>query len=149
MRVVVDTNVAVAGLLWNGPPNQILKWAKTGVLKILACEETIDEMSRVIQYARFTKRLSSLGFKTEEVIAYFMNLVFFVPTPREIPKTIKVDPFDNLFLALSAENKASLLISGDTHLLSLKEYEQIQIVTPSEACETIQRLFAESTTPPS
>jgi len=142
MRVVVDTNVAVSGLLWNGPPNQILKWAKTGVLKILACEKTIDELSRVIQYTRFTKRLSSLGFKTEEIIAYFMNLVFFVPKPQEIPKTIKVDPFDNLFLALSAEHKASLLISGDTHLLSLKEYEQIQIVTPSEACETIQRLFS-------
>lgn len=142
MRVVIDTNVAVSGLLWSGPPNQILRWAKAGLLKILACEETIDELSRVMQYSRFTKRLLSLNFTIEEVIAYFMNLVFFVPTPQEITKTIKVDPFDNLFLALSVEHKASLLISGDTHLIYLKEYEQIQIVTPSEACETIQRLFS-------
>ena len=39
MRVVIDTNVAVSGLLWQGPPNQILKWAKDGLLRILACED--------------------------------------------------------------------------------------------------------------
>ena len=141
MKVVVDTNVTVSGLLWHGPPNQILRWAKGGVLKILACQETIDELSRIIKYIRFNKRLSSLGFTTEEVISYFMNLVYFVPTPRAIPRKITVDPFDNLFLALASENGASLLISGDMHILSVKVYDQIQIVTPSEACQTIQKLF--------
>ena len=147
MRVVVDTNVAVSGLLWHGPPNQILRWAKGGVLRILACEETIEELSHVIEYAKFNKRLSSLGFTSEEVIAYFMNLVFFVPTPRAIPRRIAVDPFDNLFLALASEHGASLLISGDTHILSLNEYDHIQIVTPSEACQTIQELFLDPNEP--
>lgn len=147
MRVVVDTNVAVSGLLWHGPPNQILKWAQRDFLKILACDETINELSRVINYARFNKRLSSLEFTTEQAIAYFMNLVFFVPTPREIPRKINADPFDNLFLALASENVASLLISGDMHILSQKEYDNIQIVTPSEACQTIQRLFLDPNDP--
>jgi len=83
MRVVVDTNVAVSGLLWHGPPNQILKWAQRDFLKILACNETIDELSRVINYPRFNKRLSSLEFTTEQAIAYFMNLVFLFPPPEK------------------------------------------------------------------
>lgn len=70
------------------------------------------------------------------------NLVLFVPTPRALPDVIREDPSDNLFLALASENGASLIVSGDTHLLSLKEYELIQIVTPGEACEVIQRLIA-------
>jgi predicted nucleic acid-binding protein len=70
------------------------------------------------------------------------NLVLFVPTPQVIPHVIRQDPSDNLFLALASGNGASLIVSGDTHLLSLKEYELIQIVTPGEACEVIQRLLA-------
>jgi putative PIN family toxin of toxin-antitoxin system len=142
MKVVVDTNVAISGLLWSGPPNQILRWARDGFLHVLACEETTIELSRVAKYRRFAKRLSGLGLSPAEVVAYFMNLVSFVPTPRVIPNVIRQDPSDNLFLALASGNGASLIVSGDTHLLSLKEYELIQIVTPGEACEVIQRLIA-------
>jgi len=77
-----------------------------------------------------------------EVVAYFMNLVSFVPTPEVIPDVIGQDPSDNLFLALASGNGSSLIISGDTHLLSVKEYALIQIVTPGEACEIVQRLIA-------
>ena len=141
MKVVVDTNVAISGLLWSGPPNQILKWARQGTLKILACEETTAELSRVIRYKRFTKRLSMLVLSASEFIAYYMNLVSFAPSPQSIPDQILEDPFDNIFLALASGSGASLIISGDNHLLSLQEYEHIQIVTPGEACEVIQNLF--------
>jgi putative PIN family toxin of toxin-antitoxin system len=141
MRAVVDTNVAISGLLWYGAPNQILKWAREGVLKIIACETTTAELKRVIEYERFAHRLSVLEVSSAEVSAYFMNLVFFVPIPAFIPKQIVEDPFDNLFLALASENKAHLIISGDKHLLGLKEYDHIQIVTPSEACGVIETMF--------
>jgi len=75
---------------------------------------------------------------SDEVFAYFMNLVIFVPSPKLIPKEITVDPFDNLFLALASESKARLIISGDIHLLDFKEFNNIQIVTPAEACQVIE-----------
>jgi putative PIN family toxin of toxin-antitoxin system len=142
MRAVVDTNVALSGLLWHGPPNQILEWAREGNLEILACEETTAELSRVLRYERFTQRLSMLEALPAEILAYFMNLVLFVPTPEFIPEQIIEDPFDNLFLALASENKAHLIIPGDSHLLELKEYNHIQIVTPSEACRVIETLIS-------
>jgi len=141
VRVVVDTNVAVSGLLWPGPPNQILKWARERILEIVACEQTTDELRRVLQYKRFAQRLSTLEINAPEVLAYFLNLVFFVPTPELIPQEIFEDPFDNFFLALASHNDARLIISGDRHLLDLREYEQIQIVTPSEACRVIETLL--------
>lgn len=141
MRAVVDTNVVVSGLLWGGPPNQILKWARDAVLKIMACEETSAEVKRVIQYKRFSQRLSDLDTTPNEVIAYFMNLVIFVPTPQFIPRAIHKDLFDNIFLALASENKAHLIISGDKHLLDIKEYNDIPVVTPSEASRLIEILL--------
>jgi putative PIN family toxin of toxin-antitoxin system len=142
MRAVVDTNVALSGLLWHGPPNQILEWAREGNVEILACEETTAELSRVLRYERFTQRLSMLEVSPAEILAYFMNLVLFVPTPEFIPEQIIEDPFDNLFLALASENKVHLIISGDSHLLELKEYNHVQIVTPSEACRVIETLIS-------
>jgi len=141
MRVVVDTNVAVSGLLWSGPPNQILRWAREGTLTILAIEETTSELRRVIHHEKFARRLKALGTSPPEAFAYFMNLVFFVPTPENIPKHILHDPFDNFFLAMASENQAHLIISGDNHLLQLREYENIQIVSPSEACRVIETVF--------
>lgn len=141
MRAVVDTNVVVSGLLWGGPPNQILKWARDAVLEIIICEEISAEVKRVIQYKRFSQRLSVLDTTPNEVIAYFMNLVTFVPTPQFIPKVIHKDLFDNIFLALASENKAHLIISGDKHLLDMKEYNDIPVVTPSEASRLIEILL--------
>jgi len=141
VRVVVDTNVVISGLLWGGPPNQILKWARNGVLEILNCEETTNEVRNVIRYKRFSERRSELSTSPNEVIAYFMNLVTFVPTPEFIPEAIHEDLFDNIFLALASEGKAHLIISGDKHLLELEEYNDIQIVTPSEACRIIEALL--------
>ena len=142
MKVVCDTNVVVSGLLWGGPPNRILKWAREGLLKIIACDETTAEVRRVLQYKRFSGRLSNLHTSANEVFSYFMNLVRFVPTPEKIPDVIDRDPFDNIFLALAWENRARLIISGDRHLLDLKEYEDIHIVLPSEASTIIETLVS-------
>ena len=141
MRVVADTNVALSGLLWSGPPNQILRWAHEGILQIVACKETTAELKRVLEYNRFTQRLSMLETTAAEVHAYFVNLALFVPTPELIPKELVEDPFDNFFLALASQNNARLMISGDRHLLDLREYKHIQIVTPSEACQVIETLL--------
>jgi len=143
MKVVVDTDVAVSGLLWEGPPNDILKWARDGVLVLVACQETVKELARILQHKKFQSRLSMIGMSADEVTAYYMNLVRFVPNPKELPKVIPVDPLDNLFLALASESKAQLIVSGDHHLLGLASHRGIQIVTPNEACKVIETLLTE------
>ena len=143
MKVVVDTNVAVSGLLWEGPPNDILKWARDGVLVLVACQETVKELARILQYKKFQSRLSMIGMSADEVTAYYMNLVRFVPNPKELPKVIPEDPLDKLFLALASESKAQLIVSGDHHLLGLASHRGIQIVTPNEACKVIETLLTE------
>jgi predicted nucleic acid-binding protein len=40
----------------------------------------------------------------------------------------------------SRENRATLIVSGDRHLLDLESFNHIQIVTPSEGVQIIMRL---------
>ena len=138
MKLVVDTNVLISGLLWGGPPNRILKWARDGQVILIGCESTVEEFKRVVLYERFVKRLSVLKTTPAEVIAYAMNLITFVADPLSSPPIIPDDPFDNMFLALAFENKAHLIVSGDHHLLNLKEYQSIQILSPSLAVQVIE-----------
>jgi len=137
LKIIIDTNVAILGLLWGGAPNQILRLCRNGVIRILECDETLDEVKRVIQYNKFADRLSDLGITAIEVFAYFINLVTYVPSPEIMPDIIKQDPFDNIFLGLASENSASLIVSGDNHLLDSESYKGIQIVTPSEGVSVI------------
>jgi putative PIN family toxin of toxin-antitoxin system len=141
VRVVTDTNVVISGLLWGGPPNEILRWARDGFLELIACEETAGELKRVLQHKRFSRRMSDLNTSPEQVFAYFMNLATFVPNPAYDPEEIEEDPFDNVFLALASEGKARLISSGDRHLLSLKEYRSVHIVTPSETVRIVETLL--------
>lgn len=137
MRIFIDTNVTISGLLWGGAPNHILKLCRDEIIRILECDQTLDEVKSVLQYPKFSDRLSALGTTAIEVFAYFMNLSTYVPSPETIPDVIKQDPFDNIFLGLAFENSASLIVSGDRHLLEFESYEGIQIVTPSEGVRVI------------
>jgi putative PIN family toxin of toxin-antitoxin system len=114
-----------------------LKLCGDEIIRILECDQTLDEVKSVLQYPKFSDRLSALGTTAIEVFAYFMNLSTYVPSPETIPEVIKQDPFDNIFLGLAFENSASLLVSGDKHLLELESYKGIQIVTPSEGVRVI------------
>ena len=137
MKIIIDTNVTISGLLWGGAPNQILKLCRNGVVRILECDETLNEVKRVLQYPRFSNRLSVLGTTAIEVFAYFMNLTTYVTLLEIMPGVIKKDSFDNIFLGLASENSVSFIVSGDRHLLELKSYKGIQIVTPSEGMSVI------------
>ncbi len=101
----------------------------------------MGELKRVLHYSKFADRLSVLQTTPEETLAYFLDLVTFAPDPASVPSAIKADPFDNLFLALAVENKAPLIVSGDRHLLDLETFENIQVITPSQAVDVILRLL--------
>lgn len=140
MKVILDTNVVISGLLWGGPPNQLLKWGRERLIRIQACGKTMDELERVLSYGKFAKRLTALQHNPSDVMSYFRNLVDFVAEPQSVPSVVAADPFDNIFLALAIENNAVLIVSGDRHLLDLERFQNIDIVMPSHAVEVIATL---------
>ncbi|MBF0478325.1 MAG: PIN domain-containing protein [Candidatus Omnitrophica bacterium] len=49
MNVVLDTNVLISGLFFNGTPSRILKAWHSGQFTLFATTEILDEYERVIQ----------------------------------------------------------------------------------------------------
>jgi len=61
-----------------------------------------------------------------------------VLTPGELAvEAVADDPADDLVLACALEGNADFIISGDKHLLNLRNYQGIQMVTPAEFLESL------------
>ncbi len=138
LRLVVDTNIIVSGLITTAtPPAQILDAVQNKKVVLLVSDEVIVEYLRVLEYSRIRKYKKI----TDEVIRNLTSL-FVEETKRiEVLSTIKKskDPDDDKFLSLAVEGKADFLITGDkADLLSLKKIEHIPIITARQAVEKLK-----------
>ena len=52
--------------------------------------------------------------------------------PKERINIVKDDPKDNIFIETAVAGNVDYIISQDNHLLKLKEFRGIKIITPEE-----------------
>ena len=136
MRAVLDTNVALAGLLWRGTPYALLGLALTGKLECFATDALLAELERVLGYERVAKRIAALNTSIAELLADYRALVEIVPDATISP-TVITDPDDDALLACAIAAQADLIVSGDADLLNLKHFHRIPIVNATEALARI------------
>jgi hypothetical protein len=82
----------------------------------------LDEFLRVLAYPKL--QLS------EEDIHYLLNAE--VLPLAEIVEVVIADRADDMFLHCALEAGATCIVCGDRHLLRLKSYKRIKILSPSE-----------------
>ena len=139
MKVVLDSNVFISGIFWQGPPHEIIELAESGKIEIFATSEILEELFGVLQREKFKPLFKKGETNVEKVFRKILKLVEVFPTKQEVD-IIKEDPFDNNFLACALSCRASFIISGDKHLLKLKEFQSIPIFSPGEFLEIIKKI---------
>jgi len=139
MKVVIDTNVIISGLLWQGPPNKLLKLVKQGKLELCISPSLLGELSRVLNETKFSHRIVILNTSVEELIAGLLKLLRIFPD-ETIPPTILADPDDDKVLSCAKFTGAKYIITGDPHLLKLKNWSGISILTPQQFLSLIRSL---------
>lgn len=129
MRVVVDTNVLISALLKaDGSPAKIVSLWRSGELELVVSEEVVSEVSRVLGYQRIRTRVSA---EEAERFLDLLRTAALAVTAYENVTVVKDDPDDDKFLAVAIVSGAEYIISGDTHLLSIGNYQGIEILTPA------------------
>lgn len=128
MRLVLDTNTALSGLLWGGPPRRLIQAAEGGEIESLSSVALLTELRDVLGREKFARRLAQHGFTGARVFADYVALVT-IAAPAPITPTILRDPADDAVLAAAIDGSADLIVSGDAHLLNLKSFQGIDIVT--------------------
>ena len=123
-RVVIDTNLWIHFLLTKNY-SKVEKLISTDSLVLLFSQELLDEFTEVASRPKFKKYFSLTdlqGLLTQlSQHAEFIN----VTSTLEICR----DPKDNFLLSLSADGRATHLITGDKDLLMLKTLNKTKILT--------------------
>lgn len=132
MRLVLDTNTVISGLLWHGTPGKLIDAAHTKYTLLCTSALLLSELRGVLTREKFAKQLEGRGLNAIEVFDGYAALTTIV-VPAIIQPTIANDPSDDAVLACALGAKAELIVSGDRHLLDLQEYQGIRIVTAAEA----------------
>jgi putative PIN family toxin of toxin-antitoxin system len=136
VRLVLDTNAAVSGLLWHGNPGKLIDAAQAGSLVLYASAPLLAELRGVLGRDKFAKHLQVRGLTATQIFEGYAALTAVV-VPAIIPPAIIDDPDDDAVLACAVAAKADLVVSGDPHLVKLVQYEGIPIVAPAEAVERL------------
>jgi putative PIN family toxin of toxin-antitoxin system len=131
MRGVADTNILVSGLLWHGPPRDVLDAARAGHLSLFTTAALLAELQDVLGRPKFAERLKRAGVTADELVVGYAALTTFVQ-PAAIEPVITADPDDDAVLACAITARANLIVSGDPHLLQLRDYQGIRILTAAQ-----------------
>lgn len=101
-----------------------------GEVDLIASEEIFAEYRRVLFREDIVAQNKLSNEDLETAFALFRQLSIFV-TPVLRIAAVKQDPTDDRFIEAAVAGQAEFIVSGDKHLLTLREYDGIQIVTPA------------------
>ena len=126
IKAVFDTNIYISAIIFGGNPRQCLELARKKEIELFSSKSILLELSEKLQVKfKWDKK------EVEEVIrglGYFVTLV----EPKTKINLIK-EKADNRILEVAIESRADFIVSGDKkHLLSLKKYKNIPIVSSKE-----------------
>lgn len=131
MRAVADTNVVVSGLLWQGPPRRVLAQARLGTVELFTSPAMLAELQDVLMRRKFARRLALARVEPRDLVLGYAALARII-LPAEIDPTIADDPDDDAVLACALAARADVIVSGDRHLLKLREFQGIRILRAAE-----------------
>lgn len=125
LRVVLDTNVLIAKLLFDPRSTWLVQAWQNHTLIPLATEETLGELDRVLARAKF--RLPQ--DRVDERMAEYRPWCQIYPVDATIPVPECRDPDDRKFLQLALQCQADALVTADYDLLTLQPDFPIPIIT--------------------
>jgi putative PIN family toxin of toxin-antitoxin system len=130
MRVVIDTNVVLSGLIKPASvPGQVLRAWRNGSIRLVLSEFLIEEIA--VTLAR-PKIQALVPWPAAQIDRFVLELRAFcdVVEPAELNFKYPRDPDDIPVLATLIASGADLLVTGDRDLLVLRE--EYPIETPAE-----------------
>lgn len=130
MRIVLDTNVLLSGLMLpDSTPGRIVAAWRRRNFDLLVSEPMLEEIARVLAYPKIRKRV---GWDSEHISRYIALLRFEaeVVSIAGVEADVPADPNDNHLLATLIAGKADWLITGDSDFDELSG--QYPIIAPGE-----------------
>lgn len=127
LKVVLDTNIFVSSIFWDkGNPHKTVELALDKTIKVYTSIDILKELEKVLR--RDFKEPDELIHSQISLVMEYAELIK-VDCRLDV---VQDDPDDNKIVECAISAEADFIVTGDPHLLNLKEYKNIKIVSPRE-----------------
>ena len=126
MRIVIDTNIIASALFFGGKPYLLLRYVMESRVDVVASKEIVDEYEEIV--LRLQRKYPAINTRIplQEIISKFE--IIRVNSQIHISR----DPADDKFISCALDGKCLYIVSGDSDLLDIENYEGIEILTVSD-----------------
>ena len=127
--VVFDVNILVSSLIIKGKPRELWLKARSNEFTLILSSQIISEFINVVSRKKFEK------YVKEHDVRVFLEAIHQTAKFTQIRSKFKIveeDATDDIILRTAYDAKADYIISRDRHLLSLRQFRGIKIVTVDE-----------------
>lgn len=127
MKVVVDTNIIVSGLVNAfSAPGVIVRIIALGDLRVCYDVRILSEYEEVLLRPKFSFNLDSINDLIEQIKVRGI-MVIGSPLKKRL-----LDPDDEVFLEIAIAGEAVCLITGNRKHYSVKKCENILVLSPAD-----------------
>ena len=132
MKAVLDTNVWLSGIFWNGEASKIIEKAENKNFQIFISEDILSEIINILSMeSKFKNYILNLKLSIEDLLRTILSISTLVE-PKIKLYVVKSDPKDNIILETALEGKTEYIVTYDNHLLNMIEFRNIKIINPGE-----------------
>ena len=125
IRVVFDTNILISAFLFSGKPMQLFELARSRALQLLPSPRILAEFASCLRI--------KFGWEDEDIADAIRTIGYSAELVKPFGKIdVLSNGADNRILECAVEGKADYVVSGDRHLLELKKFKGIQILSAAE-----------------
>lgn len=133
-RLVVDTNVIVSAAIVAGKSRKfLLKAPLGGKCTLVTSDEIVGEIREVLSRPKFRLDESEIS----GAVSTLKSLSNVVETKSKF-RVVKKDPDDDMFINTAYDGRADYIVVGDPHMLDLKKWRGVRIVTVTKMLEILQ-----------
>ena len=118
------SNVLISDILFGGKPREILRHGSSGKITNVTSTPLMKKIEDVL------RRPFGLGEAQVYGIIRLFRDTFSIVSPERDLSVVTADPDDNRILEAASATGADDIISGDTHLPDLAEWNGIPVLTP-------------------
>lgn len=132
-KVVIDTNIYISAIFWGGKPRKVVDLGRDEKILIFSSLDIEKEIAEKLR--------TKFKIDEEEVSQILLDISTFT-TPIKVTRQIQAildDPEDDKFIECAVSCNADYIVSGDRHLLNLKEYGGIRIIKASEFLSSLYK----------
>jgi uncharacterized protein len=134
MKVVLDTNIFISGIFWSGDSEKIIYAWGNEEFEIITSSEIIREIVETLMDFKIQLPINILLLWIS-----ILSMKSLIVEPQEKINIVKDDPDDDKFIEAAISGKADYIITQDKHLLKIKEFREIKILTPRDFLGIIKK----------